>query len=67
MKAFFVEFGSTIVVVIVIAVMILTAVRTSTSGGQMMENTYTDVSDRMSSFVDEALAEMDKALDDSQE
>lgn len=67
MKAFFVEFGSTIVVVIVIAVMILTAVRTSTSGCQMMENTYTDVSDRMSSFVDEALAEMDKALDDSQE
>lgn len=67
MKAFFVEFGSTIVVVIVIAVMLLVAVRTSTSGGQMIENTYTDVSDRMSSFVDEALAEMDKALDASQD
>lgn len=67
MKAFFVEFGSTIVVVIVIAVMILTAVRTSTSDGQMMEKSYTDVSDRVDSFVDEALAEMDKALDDSQD
>lgn len=47
--------------------MILTAVRTSTSGGQMMEKSYTDVSDRVDSFVDEALAEMDKALDDSKD
>lgn len=57
MKAFFEEWGLTIVVVIVLMVLIGVAVRSSRSGGKKMEETYTKVTEKADKFVDEAMSE----------
>lgn len=62
MKAFFEEWGLTIVVVIVLMVLIGVAVRSSRKGGDSMENTYNKVTEKANKFVDEAMSEADDNL-----
>lgn len=57
MKAFFEEWGLTIVVVIVLMVLIGVAVRSSRSGGAKMEETYNKVTEKADKFVEEAMSE----------
>lgn len=57
MKAFFEEYGLTIVIVIVLAILIGVAVRSGRKGSNEMKKTYDNFTSKATNFVDEAMNE----------